>query len=171
MPYSDPQKAKEYIKEYMKQYRVKNRTRLLAWEKARSLKNRERYRNYRIKNIEKIAERRKRIREERWYSDVQYKLACALRTRLGEAIKSNQKSGSAIRDLGCTIPELKRYIESRFEAGMTWKNWSKDGWHLDHEVPLAAFNLSDPVQFKYAVHYSNLQPMWAIENIRKGYFV
>jgi hypothetical protein len=51
---------------------------------------------------------------------------------------------------------------------MTWTNWKPDGWHIDHIKPLASFDLTDPVQFKQAVNYTNLQPLWANENRRKG---
>jgi hypothetical protein len=101
-------------------------------------------------------------------NDLNFKLRSALRCRLKEAIKNNQKSGSAVRDLGCSIEELKTHLESKFLPGMTWDNWSRDGWHIDHIVPLASFDLSDPEQLKKACHYTNLQPLWAKDNIRKG---
>jgi hypothetical protein len=97
-----------------------------------------------------------------------FKLSRNLRTRLKDAIKNNQKSGSAVRDLGCTIPELKLYLESKFQSGMSWDNWSKTGWHIDHIRPLSSFNLTNRKEFLQACHYTNLQPLWAEENIRKG---
>lgn len=100
--------------------------------------------------------------------DIQFRLACNLRARINTAIVRGYKSGSAIRDLGCTIQELKFYIEGQFKDGMTWNNWSRDGWHIDHKIPLAFFDLTDRDQFLQAVHYTNLQPMWAIENIKKS---
>jgi len=48
------------------------------------------------------------------------------------------------------------------------KNWSHSGWHIDHIVPLAHFNLSDKEQLMKACHYTNLQPLWAEENFRKS---
>ena len=65
-------------------------------------------------------------------------------------------------------PEFKMYIEGQFKDGMTWNNWSLKGWHLDHKIPLAFFDLTDREQLLHAVHYTNLQPMWAKENIRKS---
>ena len=84
------------------------------------------------------------------------------------AIKNNQKIGSAIKDLGCSVDQLKVYIESKLLSGMSWNNYALHGWHLDHIRPLASFDLSDPEQFKQAVHYTNLQPMWAVDNLKKG---
>ena len=51
---------------------------------------------------------------------------------------------------------------------MTWDNWSLVGWHIDHEIPLYAFDLTDREQLLRACHYTNLQPMWAIDNLEKS---
>jgi hypothetical protein len=97
------------------------------------------------------------------------KLKRLLRTRVSDALLGKKdKGGSAVRDLGCSIEELKAYIESKFMPGMTWENRGKKGWHIDHIIPLSAFNLSNEEQFRAACHYTNLQPLWAIDNIRKG---
>jgi hypothetical protein len=66
--------------------------------------------------------------------------------------------------------QLKQYLESKFQTGMTWKNWSKDGWHLDHIIPLVKFNLQDKQQFLIAYNYTNLQPLWAKDNLEKHDF-
>ena len=88
--------------------------------------------------------------------------------RLHKALKNTFKSGSAVKDLGCSIEYLKAYLEGQFEPGMTWDNWGRRGWHIDHIRPLASFDLTDPEQFKQAVHYTNLQPLWAKDNLKKG---
>ncbi len=77
-----------------------------------------------------------------------------------------QKVGSAVRDLGCSVDKLKKHLESRFRFGMTWENYGM--WHIDHIRPLASFDLTDRVQFLQACHYTNLQPLWAPENLGKG---
>ena len=100
-------------------------------------------------------------------TDVNFYLKSRLRGRLSCALKRNQKAGSAIADLGCTIPELKKHLESKFQTGMTWDNRGKE-WHIDHVIPLARFNLQDRQQFLVACHYTNLQPLWARDNIVKG---
>jgi hypothetical protein len=51
---------------------------------------------------------------------------------------------------------------------MTWENYGRKGWHIDHKKPISCFDLNDQEQLKEACHYTNLQPMWAIENIKKG---
>jgi hypothetical protein len=93
-----------------------------------------------------------------------------LRARLRSAIKSNIKSGSSVRDLGCSIELLKKHLESLFEEGMSWCNYGygKDKWNIDHIRPLSIFNLSIREELLLACHYLNLQPMWQLENMRKG---
>jgi len=113
-------------------------------------------------------EDRRRYLAIRKQNEIQFKLTVNLRSRLYTAIKRSYKSGSAVRDLGCSIDYLVQYLEGLMEEGMTWDNWEKDGWHIDHVVPLSAFDLTDREQFLKACHYTNLQPMWAEENLSKG---
>ena len=81
-------------------------------------------------------------------------------------IEGKQKAGSAVRDLGCSIPAFRLYIENQFEPGMSWDNYGK--WHLDHVMPLSGFDLTDRTQFLEACNWLNYQPLWAADNIRKG---
>jgi hypothetical protein len=100
--------------------------------------------------------------------DIVFRIQKNIRSRLRAAILNGQKRGSAVRDLGCSIPELKKYIEARFEPGMSWDNWAIDTWHIDHYIPLISFRLTDRGQFLSAVHHTNLQPLWAAENLKKS---
>jgi hypothetical protein len=98
--------------------------------------------------------------------DVNFKLTTLLRSRLYKAISNNYKSGSAVSNLGCSIENLKMHLQSKFQPSMTWDNHGD--WHVDHIIPLSKFDLSNPEEMKIACHYSNLQPLWAKENISKG---
>jgi hypothetical protein len=84
--------------------------------------------------------------------------------------KNNKLSTTKIvmQNLGCTINELITYLELKFQPEMSWDNYGKFGWHIDHIVPLASFNLEDPEELKKACHYTNLQPLWAKDNLSKG---
>lgn len=68
--------------------------------------------------------------------------------------------------VGCSIDHLRAHLESKFEAGMTWDNYGE--WHVDHIRPCASFDLIDPKQLAECFNWSNLQPLWAKENISKG---
>jgi len=122
-------------------------------------------------NKKYVKENRKAIsaqEKDRLRHDICFKLAKRLRSRLFSAVKTNQKTGSAIKDLGCGIKELKIHLEKQFEPGMTWDNHGLHGWHIDHIRPLASFDLTDIEQVRVACHYTNLQPLWAIDNLKKG---
>ena len=68
--------------------------------------------------------------------------------------------------LGCSAEEYRVYLERLFEPGMDWEN--REEWHIDHVIPLASFDLSDPDQQARAFHYTNTRPMWAEDNLLKG---
>lgn len=95
-------------------------------------------------------------------SDPKFKLAVSLRNRLNLAIKN----GSALKLLGCSIEEFKLFIEAKFQPGMNWDNHGE--WHLDHIRPLSSFDLFNTSELEIACHFSNFQPLWAAENIRKS---
>lgn len=100
-----------------------------------------------------------RLRRQR---DPQAKLAHAIRVRLNRAIKTDRRTTEL---LGCTIPELRVYLESQFQPGMTWANHGE--WHIDHIIGLANWDLTNQEDLAKACHYSNLRPLWAEENLRR----
>ena len=67
--------------------------------------------------------------------------------------------------IGCSVQELKEHIENQFKQGMTWNNHGQSGWHLDHIIPLCNFHINE---IMHANHYTNLQPLWAVDNLSKG---
>ena len=101
-------------------------------------------------------------------TDIEYLLGCKLRTRLNTALKNGYKAGSAVRDCGCSMAELREHLESLWKPGMSWSNYGRFGWHIDHIKPLISFRLTDREQFLKAVHYTNLQPLWAFDNHSKN---
>ena len=164
-------RIKEYSREYSKKYRFGDKREELLAKK----------RKYHWDNREKILEKKKEYSKRpevkamrnkkskhNYDNDIQYKLTTLIRSRLRLAIKNKSKQGSAIKNLGCSVDEFKTYLENKFQEGMTWDNWSNDGWHLDHVKPLCHFNLEDPKQLAEACHYTNLQPLWSYDNISKG---
>lgn len=105
---------------------------------------------------------------DRYATNLNYRLGVVLRGRLQRALRGKPKMGSMVRDLGCTVEELRLYLESKFQPGMSWDNWGRTGWHIDHIIPLSTFDLSNPEEFKRACKYTNLQPMWWRKNLQKG---
>lgn len=173
-------KRYQRLKERYKQYRIDNKDRIKDANYFYRLNNlekcREKCRNYYQKHkehINKYYQNHKKVitkqLKEKYKKDVNYKLQKNLRNSLNRVLKSTcqTKIGSAIKHLGCSIPELKKYLESQFDGTMTWDNHRLRGWHIDHIVPLSIFNLEDIEQLKVACHYTNLQPMWWRENIIK----
>jgi len=100
--------------------------------------------------------------------DINYRLIRLLRGRTSEALRRNSKAGHTRELLGCSIQELKLYLESKFQPGMTWENHGTFGWHIDHVKPCASFDLSDAREQEKCFHYTNMQPLWAKENLSKG---
>ena len=96
------------------------------------------------------------------------KIAVNLRNRINLALYGKNKSASTQKLIGCTITELFDYLQAQFAEGMTWENHGRNGWHIDHIRPCASFDLSDPEQQRQCFHYSNLQPLWAADNLSKG---
>lgn len=133
----------------------KNKEQILAHKKSFYESNKTK-----INSQKTIYKRSKRL-------DPNYKLIDNLRSRLNKAIKGDYKSGSAISDLGCSITELKIYLQSKFQDGMSWDNYGQ--WHIDHIKPLISFDLANKEELKQACHFTNLQPLWAKDNISKSH--
>ncbi len=99
-------------------------------------------------------------------NDPVFRLRCSLRARLRLAIKGNWKSGRTLELLGCSIDDFKEYLENLFTEEMTWDNYGE--WEMDHIKPCASFDLSKAGEQKKCFHYTNFQPLWAKDNLRKS---
>ena len=159
---------KEKISLYGKNYHQTNKEKRKLQKKLYYQINKEKRKHFGKLYYENNKSKRHNYHYNKLNTDIQYKLRNRLRSRLYNAINRNYKNGSAVKDLGCSIDEFKIYLESKFSPGMTWENWSTNGWHIDHIKPLSSFDLKDRKQFIEACHYTNLQPLWADENLSKG---
>lgn len=108
-----------------------------------------------------------RARRER---DPRIKLAQALRNTISSALRGRYKAGTFIELIGCSQKELVGHLERQFAEGMSWQLYGhgKGKWSVDHVVPCASFNLADPDQQKLCFHYTNLKPLWFVENCSKN---
>lgn len=122
------------------------------------------------KNRDNYLRKKRANNKKYYYGTIEYKLSQILRNKLWRSLKDQKvdKDGSALELIGCSKTELINYLESQFSEGMTWENWSLNGWHIDHIRPISSFDLSDPAQVKECFHYTNLQPLWAIDNLKKS---
>ena len=155
-----------------KQYYINNREKILKKKAIHAKRPKEitRKKNYnkiyRINNFEKIQQWNTVYIRKRYKTDSNYKLIKILRARIRMALRYNWKAARTTELLGASIPEVWNHLEKQFQPGMTRKNHGL--WHVDHIKPCVAFDLSDSEQQKKCFHYTNLQPLWAFDNISKG---
>lgn len=121
-----------------------------------------RHREYMSKNRHKWSNKK--------YKDytIQEKIGKLLRSRIYRVVKRAGaiKSERTMELLGCSMEFFIDHLKSQFTEGMSLENHGE--WHIDHIRPCASFDLTDPEQQKQCFHYTNLQPLWAFENLSKG---
>ena len=149
------ERIKNKTKVYMKNYRSCNRY-IIKINKQKWDKN----------NKRAITIYRRKYKEYRLKFDIKFKILWNLRTRLNKVMHDVNKSAETIKLLGCSIEFLKIRLEKQFKPGMTWDNYGL--WHIDHIKPCASFDLSKPSEQRKCFNYKNLQPLWAIDNLRKS---
>ncbi len=135
----------EYEKERQKKWRDENPDYSAEWERN----NKERRKEKRRLLFEKHPEKR---------------VIANLRTRIYHSLVG--RKCSMMNLVGCSAKELREHLESQFTEGMTWDNYGE--WHVDHIRPCASFDLSCVEQQRECFHYTNLQPLWAKDNLSKG---
>lgn len=154
--WENPERHRQYTAEWVKKNQERIKTYKQKWYQENKSRLRDINRKWNQKNEMK-----------KYYLDISFRLKKILRTELRSAVKRDWKKGKTLDLLGCSISFLKSHLESMFDKYMSWDNYGTY-WHIDHIVPIASFDLSDPEQQKLCFHYSNLQPLEATENMRKG---
>ncbi len=126
--------------------------------------DRKSYQKRKTKQIKRQNERAK----ERRKTDPMFRAIACLRSRLGMALTDWHKSKPTMELLGCSKEELKIHLESKFQDGMSWENHGvgRDKWHIDHIIPLS--KAQTLLELEQLFHYSNLQPLWGSDNIKKS---
>ena len=145
--------------------------RLSANSKKSRIKNRESEAQYKYEYTrrEEVKVRRRLIHANRKQIDINYNIKRRLRWRLRDILKSfgkKHKYKSSLVLLGCDLNYFRKYIEDKFTDGMSWDNIAE--WHLDHIKPCSSFDLTDLSQQKECFFYKNLQPLWGVDNLKKG---
>ncbi len=149
------QREKTRLAEQNKKYRQNNKEKLK--EKAKQ---------YKQANKERLSKKAYENKKARLKNDFLFKFKELLRCRQYKAVRGKLKASTTQALLGCTWEQARAYIEAQFKPGMSWELLGQI--HIDHIRPLASFDLTDPEQQKQAFHYTNLQPLWAHENLSKG---
>jgi hypothetical protein len=144
-------------------------------KKCKKCENQSRMANHKKNKAEnpEYAERqkgydRKRKQLKRASGDELFNFVETLRGRTKDAFtnKGYTKKSKTFELLGCDQLTLFEHFELRFQEGMTWENHSFEGWHVDHVIPLASANTEE--ELIKLCHFTNLQPLWAKENLEKG---
>lgn len=144
----------KYSRAYFARHRERANARTRAWAKA----NRKRITRSQVESIK----RRRKL-------DPVFDFACKIKGKIRLLLRGYTKSSPAEQLLGCKIAELRKYLEMQFEPWMSWDNYGhgEGKWEIDHKMPVAAFDLSDPDQQKLCWHYTNLQPLCCKKNNEK----
>lgn len=159
-------------KRRQKVLRKKNKLKISEHQKKYKKDNKDKIRKYNQEysknNKDKINNRRKKNRKQRRKSDPKFVITQRLRCRLRCALAGESKSAPTLSLLGCSVEYLVKYLENQFTDGMSWDNYGLYGWHIDHIKPCASFDLTKEKEQRKCFHYSNLQPLWAKDNLSKG---
>ena len=167
MAYKTIENKKEYFREYYKKNKKKRDETSKRWREN----NRERYnknvnKSY-YKNRKEIIKKNVEYIRKKLKTDMIWVLRTRLRARMQNALKGKTKSKTTMELLGVPhIDFLKTWLECKFKEGMTWEN--RHLWHIDHIKPCSSFDLTKPEEQAKCFHYTNLQPLWASENLSKG---
>ena len=157
--YRNHEARKAYSREYYRTHAEKRRA--THTPEQRKIYNR----TYYLANKQRIIAYRNEQFKARRKVDPAFKLKCYYRNRIWFILRQ-KKSHKSKEYLGCSWDELKTHLEKRFQPGMSWDNYGQ--WHVDHIRPCASFDLNDPAQRAICFHFTNLQPLWASDNIAKG---
>ena len=160
------------IKQQKLEYYKKNKEKLKISSRKWHEKNKERIKVIGKKWYEKNKCRKMELykiwKNNKYKEDILFRLTTILRSRTGKILMGKNKSFATLELLGCSAEEFKQYLERQFKEGMTWENYGRKGWHIDHIKPCASFNLLLEEEQEKCFHYTNLQPLWAEENLKKG---
>lgn len=167
------EKNRQELRDKNKVYYKENRPKKLEYHKW----YRENYKEKRLeaqrkyyKNNRELCNKKSRTNIKKLIkTSINHKLRKRLRDRIYCAIKQNIKSKHTMELLGCTTDYFKQYIESKFTIDMSWENYTRYNWNIDHIMPCSYFDMSIPENQKMCFHYTNMQPLSWYNNMKKSY--
>jgi 5-methylcytosine-specific restriction endonuclease McrA len=160
---------KEKVLSYFEKYRNENRENILTRATEYRNNNREKIREdlrlWKKNNPDKVVKSRKQ-QGERNKIDIIFNLKNRMRCRLYHflSVKNITKKSKTFEIVGCSPEFLKEHLEKQFKEGMCWENRSE--WHIDHIIPLSLAKTEEEIY--QLSHYTNLQPLWVGDNLKKG---
>jgi hypothetical protein len=159
----------EKRRERCRNYKANNREKIQAYNKEYKEKNKEYLKFctkiWSDKNRDIINEKQNKYASERRKTDVSFKLACNFRSKLYK-ILNGTSSKSLSKLLGFDCDILKKWLEFQFDSNMNFENHG-EYWHLDHVIPCAKFDLDNIKHLEVCVHWTNIQPLKASINSSK----
>lgn len=164
---SHQDKIKAYTSNYYKTHKEQEDARHKKWFKDHPEKVKEYTRKQYYKDIEKTrAKNRKYNAKVR--STPEGKILGNIRRRINSSLKTARKSDYTTNLIGIPMDEFIVYIENLFDEEMSWDNCGTHGWHIDHIRPCSSFDLIDEKEQRKCFHYTNMQPLWAEDNLKKS---
>jgi len=160
------QKNKKKIQKQQQEYRSKYKKRLNENRKQWGQDNPDKVAINAKKYREKYRDKINKKRREKRKGNINFRLRTVISNRIRMALSRGSKNSISYDLLGCSWEDLKLYLERQFSDGMHWDNYGQ--WHIDHIKPCCSFDLTDIKQQKICFHYTNLQPLWAIDNLKKS---
>jgi len=140
------------------------------WAKDKQVYLKTKHTKWREDNREHVNKYARDYERKRRAEDPKYRLGIRTRTAVWQVLKERNinKTSKTFDLLGYTIEELMIHLEGLFTEGMTWENYGK--WHVDHKRPMTTFKFTstDDIEFKECWALTNLQPLWAPDNLSKG---
>ena len=156
-------------KEKQKLYRESHKSKIKIYRdeyrKQHAVEIKESKKEYRENHRSKINEYQREYNSNKRKTNVNFRISRNLGGRLYRAIKGYSKSAKTLELLGCSIECLKQHLVLQFKSGMSWENYGE--WHIDHKNPCVKFDMNRPEEQYRCFHYTNLQPLWAEENLKK----
>lgn len=172
--YLSSEKGKKATKAYTKKYYLEVKKPFFSTSKGK-----EKIRKYNNSKAQKEANKRyarsekgkikQKEHNKKYFKTEKGQLAKmwnTIRLRIGNwTFRHKGKRKDMVKIIGCSREFLRKHLEKQFKPGMTWENHGK--WHIDHIIPLAKFDPNNIEDVKISNNYTNLQPLWAKENIKK----
>ena len=158
------QENKEEKSQYQRNYYANNREMSLDSKKKYYKENVVSITAYKKVHATKYRVTRNAKEKLRRDTDILYRLNINLRNRIRKFFVGVNKSKSTLALIGCSVEQAKSHLEVQFKPGMSWENYGK--WHVDHKYPLSLAKSKE--ELEKLCHYSNLQPLWGGDNIRKS---